>query len=183
MSGPREGVDPDIEQAIEDMLPIVPELRQAKAQLDRLGPSGDLNKVAVARAHLGGMRSDITTRAERIGTTLDGLLVILDVEHGLRFQLKRQPARHVVESVLADKLAKRLPRLHSAADAHAVADIAVATAELRARRTKYAGAKDLETARPALAAAKAELAEAERRVNAAREALRAFRGAERTEVA
>ena len=107
MSRPREGVDPDIEQTIEDMLPLAGELRQAKAQVEKLGPSGDLLKVSRAKTLVAGIRADVETRAKRIGTTCDALLVILSVEQRLRKQLRRRPARPLVEGALAQQVTER----------------------------------------------------------------------------
>lgn len=114
MTAARPIVDPDIRDAIRDMIPMARQMRIATEKLKELGPSGDLNKVASWKQQWASAKADICTRADRIGVDREVLLLIVGVVSDLKGKSRRRPDDSAVRAMLGTKLAERERELQHA---------------------------------------------------------------------
>lgn len=136
--------DPDVEQAIRDFLPLAAEIRERSVRVLRMRPGSDAR-----RLEAGDIRqkmNDIGTRAERLGLSLDAMMVLLNdaldakARRG-RAAPARPTSRTLVTNMINAEAALRNAQLEEQAASAKVKACAAALAAAQSAHAAYAGGK------------------------------------------
>lgn len=95
--------DPDVEQAIQDFLPVAAEIRERSGRLLKLAPDSDQRRAE--SQFIRQQMNDIGTRASRLGLVTDALMVLLNDALDAKARRGRgAPARPSSRSLLSNLL-------------------------------------------------------------------------------